>query len=255
MSEPAPRTRTVDDVAGPYANYLLRVPPEGIDTCRVCHGAVYDGYSTCYPCKQAEWTLGDGVADIASFVSLAPADEQLARELYTYKRDSVPVQIRRPRMIGLAAVLWKWLSIHENCVAVPLGVSSFDVVTSVPSTSGRTAAHPLQELVSQIVGGTDSRYESLLELQRTDLAQREQARDRYRATRDLTGSSVLVIDDTWTTGAHAQSASCALKSAGATTVGVVAIGRWFRTDYRNNKNWLAEKRSQPWDWQTCCTRV
>ncbi len=105
MSEQAPRTRTVDDVAAPYANYLLAVPPASSDTCSTCHGAVYDGYSTCYQCKQAEWALGQGVADTVSFVSLAPAGEQFARELYTYKRESVPVALRQPRLIGLAAVL------------------------------------------------------------------------------------------------------------------------------------------------------
>ena len=171
--------------------------------------------------------------------------------LYTYKLDSVPVAIRRPRLIGLAAVLWKWLSIHERCMASPVGASEFDIVTSVPSTSGRTSNHPLEELVSRVVDGTDSRYEGLLRVQRTDLAQREQARDRYVATRRLEGTRVLVVDDTWTTGAHAQSASSALRAAGAAAVGVVALGRWFRPDFRDNKHWLADKRSKSWDWETC----
>jgi hypothetical protein len=234
VSGSPPRQRTVDDVAGPYANYLLPVPPAGIDTCRVCHGAVYDGYETCYPCTQADRLLGGGVADIVSFVSLAPAGEQFARELYTYKLETVPVPVRRPRLIGLAAVLWKWLSLHEKCMASATGATAFDVVTSVPSTSGRMETHPLEELVSQVVDGTASRHEGLLRVHRTDLAQRDQAIDRYLATRSLSGARVLVVDDTWTTGAHAQSASHALKTAGATAVGVVALGRWFTTEFRDN---------------------
>ena len=90
-----------------------------------------------------------------------------------------------------------------------------------------------------------------MRVQRTDLAQREQAPDRYVATRSLKGTRVLVVDDTWTTGAHAQSASTALKAAGADAVGVVALGRWFTTDFRDNKKWLADKRSKSWDWQVC----
>jgi hypothetical protein len=113
----------------------------GVDTCRVCHGAVYDDYSICFPCNQALSVLGDGVADVVSFVSLAPGGEQFARELYTYKLESVPPAIRRVRLIGLAAVLWKWLSVHEGCLGRQVGVSRFDIVTSVPSTSGR-AIHP-----------------------------------------------------------------------------------------------------------------
>jgi len=251
VNQPQHRTRTVDDVAGPYANFLLPVPPVGVDTCRVCHGAVYDDYSICFPCNEALRVLGDGVADVVSFVSLAPGGEQFARELYTYKLESVPPAIRRVRLIGLAAVLWKWLSIHEGCLGRQVGVSRFDIVTSVPSTSGR-AIHPLEELISGIVGGTESRYEGLLTIQRTDLTQREQAPDRYVATRSLKGTRVLVVDDTWTTGAHAQSASTALKAAGADAVAVVALGRWFSTEYRDNKRWLAHKRSKSWDWQVCC---
>jgi hypothetical protein len=250
VNQPQRRRRTVDDVAGPYANFLLAVPPVGVDTCRVCHGAVYDDYSICYPCNQAVNVLGDGVADIVSFVSLAPAGEQFARELYAYKRESVPATIRGPRLIGLAAVLWKWLSIHEGCMGRQVGASDFDLVTSVPSTSGR-AVHPLEELVSGIVGDTNSRYEGLLRVHRTDLAQREQPQDRYVATRSLKSTRVLVIDDTWTTGAHEQSASTALKAAGADAVGVLALGRWFTTDFRDNKQWLADKRSKSWDWQVC----
>jgi len=41
------------------------------------------------------------------------------------------------------------------------------------------------------------------------------------------GTSVLVIDDTFTKGSRVQSASSALKSAGAATVGVMCIGRHF----------------------------
>jgi len=54
----------------------------------------------------------------------------------------------------------------------------------------------------------------------------------------VAGARVLVVDDTWTTGAHAQSASCGLKAADAAAVGVLAIGRSFTTDYRdNNSGW------------------
>lgn len=179
MTGPTPRTRTVDDVAGPYANFLLPIPDVGPGVCNVCHSAVYDGYSTCYPCMQARRELWDRVADAVSFVALAPKGEQMARDLYTYKRDTVPIELRRPRLIGLAAVLWKWLAQHESCVARAAGVARFDVVTSVPSTRDRMTTHPLAELVSGVVGGTRDRYEELLTVRRTDLGLRDQSADRF----------------------------------------------------------------------------
>jgi hypothetical protein len=52
-------------------------------------------------------------------------------------------------------------------------------------------------------------------------AEREFDMERYVATRNLDFEDVLLIDDTWTTGASAQNAAWALKQAGAETVGYV----------------------------------
>jgi phosphoribosylpyrophosphate synthetase len=97
----------------------------------------------------------------------------------------------------------------------------------------------------------DARYQDLLVLNRQDIAQRDQAADRFMAIRSLRDRSVLVVDDTWTTGAHAQSASAALKAAGARYVGIVAIGRWLNPDFADNRNWLA-KQTRGWEWHVCC---
>jgi orotate phosphoribosyltransferase len=43
--------------------------------------------------------------------------------------------------------------------------------------------------------------------------------------RPLTGASILLLDDTWTSGGTAQSAAVALKRAGARSVAVVVLGR------------------------------
>ena len=48
---------------------------------------------------------------------------------------------------------------------------------------------------------------------------------RFRAAQPVTGAEVLLLDDTWASGASAQSAAAALKQAGAGSVAVVVIGR------------------------------
>lgn len=250
MSSLPPRRRTVDDVAAPYANYLVPVPAPGSGVCGVCRTAVV-GYPRCYACNEARRLIGRATADITAFVSLAPRGEQLARELVAYKNGKVTAEQRRRMTFGLAAVLWKWLGAHERCVAGPSGTPRYDLITSVPSTSGRLT-HPLRELVSGIVAGTGARYRDVLVVNRQDLAQRGQASDRFAADRTVRGTSVLVVDDTWTTGAHAQSASAALKAAGARYTGVVAIGRWLNPDFADNRTWLAQCRTREWNWDRCC---
>ena len=232
----------------------MPVPTVQDGVCDVCHSVVYDGWETCYVCNQAGRALGSLALDAVSFVTLAPVGEQMARDLFTYKRPSVPAGIRRTRTVLLAATLWRWLSKHEACLANASGLQSdrFDIITSVPSTSGRSGSHPVTAIVSGIVAGTAERYREVLRLNRDDVPTREVSRDRFVATTDLSGQAVLLIDDTWTTGAKMQSACAALKLGGATRVGGVAIGRWFKNGFRENTAWLREVRRTDWSWDRCC---
>ncbi len=50
---------------------------------------------------------------------------------------------------------------------------------------------------------------------------------------------MLLIDDTWTTGGHAQSAVLALRRAGAAWVSVLVVGRWLKEDYGDNREFIA----------------
>ncbi len=250
MSQPS-RQRTVDDVAAPYANYLVRVPRAAVDVCEVCHSLVDPQYARCYPCHEAVQRLPH-TADVVSFISLAPNTTQMATELWTYKRMDIRESLRRPRQTGLAAVLWKWLALHENCMARHVDTTKFDLITTVPSTSGRTGTHPLEDLVSKVVVGSGDRYAPLLGLAATTTSHRAFTPDRFTVTASPAGRTVLVIDDTWTTGAHAQSAAAALKAAGATAVGILAIGRWINVRWKTTPEWLHQHRGDDWDWNRCC---
>lgn len=244
------RARTIVEVSAPYANYLVPVPPAGDDVCLTCHSSVY-GYERCLPCTRARQKLGALTADATAFVSLAPAGQQLARELRTYKKDGVPERNRHQLMAGLAAVLWRWLAVHEAHVAQRAGTPGFSVITSIPSTKGRPGEHPLKRLVSGLVTGTGTRYADLLEARGDDRG-RDVAADRFTVLNPVAGTSVLLLDDTWTTGARAQSAAAALKLAGASHVGFVAIGRWLNVEFADNAKWLLRKRRAGWTWDHCC---
>jgi orotate phosphoribosyltransferase len=51
--------------------------------------------------------------------------------------------------------------------------------------------------------------------------------DKFIVDGAVTGQHVVVIDDVWTTGSNAQSASLALRRAGASAVSVIVIARWL----------------------------
>lgn len=251
MSGP-PRPQTVDDVSARLEHYLIRVPQVGKDVCAVCRGAVYGGYPMCFQCNRATEVLQQLRLDAVSFVSLAPKGEQLARDLYTYKKQSVPQELRNQRLVGLAAVLWRWLSLHEICLALSAGASTFEIVTTVPSSSGRSA---LEGLVGDVVEGTGERTRSVLAVARTDLKPRQFASDRFSVTEDVEGRDVLVIDDTWTSGAKLQAAAAALKLAGARRVAGVAIGRWMNREFQHNGPWIDTAKQATWSWWGCGSKT
>jgi adenine/guanine phosphoribosyltransferase-like PRPP-binding protein len=64
-------------------------------------------------------------------------------------------------------------------------------------------------------------------------------------------SHVLLIDDTWATGGHAQSAVLALRKAGAAQVSVLVVARWLKEDYGDNKRFIAELANRDYDPSIC----
>lgn len=61
---------------------------------------------------------------------------------------------------------------------------------------------------------------------------REVRADRFvvRQPAAVAGRHVLLLEDTWVTGASAQSAAVALKRTGAAAVTTVCLARWLRED-------------------------
>lgn len=231
-----PQRPTVTRVSAPYANFLRPVPPVVDGVCAGCRCGIRTQYRRCYNCQQHPAATGRTL-DAVAFVALAPAEEQLALELRRYK-DSLVESTRTRFQRGLAAVLWRWLYAHEPCLAAAVGITGFDAITTVPSSSsGRTGNHPLVNVVRGWVVGSGDRYRDLLRPTGVSLGPRELSAVRFEATADLRGTRVLVVDDTWTTGAKMYGAAAALKAGGASAVGGLAIGRWYHPKDQYNLRW------------------
>ena len=235
---------TVAELTAPCANFML-APRSGPDVCRTCFNLT-DGYERCYACAHG----GDHL-DLMAPISYSIAGEQLNYALAAYKRSSEAWT--RVLANQLAAMLWRHLAHHEVCVARAAGAANgFALVTTVPSGDPtRGGRHPLARIVGELVGPTRARYVELL--RRTDRPVDLHAfhPDRFVATRALDGDqAILLIDDTWTTGASAQSAAAALKQAGAGPVAAVVIGRHLNRDWRDNDRRLRALPS-PFEWARC----
>ena len=235
---------TVSELSDPYANFMFNpLPPTTAGVCSVCL-TLAEGYSTCYPCgHQLRFT------DAVLPISYSPAFGQLHTALRQYKRGH-PVAARQFRG-QLAAVLWRFLALHEGCLARSAGVDGFGLLTTVPSSSiERDGAHPLAHLVGETVAPTRSRYRRLLVRSATPVAERSVDPGKFNPTANLQGEPILLIDDTWTTGANVQSATAALKIAGAGPVGVLVLGRHINEDFGDNAQRLSAL-PRPFAWERC----
>ena len=236
---------TVRELSEPYANFMLG-PQRGPGVCTRCFNLT-DGYEHCYAC-----TRQGGVLDAMAPISYSVAHEQLHHALATYKRWTGPAA--RRLAVQLAAVLWRYLDAHEPCLARVAGVHSFPIVTTVPAGDvERDREQPLRWMVGEAIGITRRRYARLLRRSSDDVVPRSFSPDRYVAETSLSSEPVLLIDDTWTTGASAQSAAAALKAAGAGVVAAVVIGRHVNREWHENDRRL---RALPrFDWGRCALCV
>jgi predicted amidophosphoribosyltransferase len=233
---------TVAELTEPYGNFMLG-PVRGPRVCDVCLTFI-DGYPRCYTCARTPQAL-----DVLAPISYSVAAGQLHHVLAAYKRQDG--RVGRRLSTQLAAVLWRFLSCHEHCLAQAAGVPSFDLVATVPSGVGeRDRSHPLHRIVSEMVGPTRDRHRRLLGRSTVSVAPHEFDRRRYEATGRVPGAAVLVIDDTWTTGASVQSAATVLKEAGAQTVAAVVIGRHLNRKWGENERRL-RALTRPFDWTRC----
>jgi hypothetical protein len=193
------------------------LPTAGAATCVVCRGPVRPGYARCYQCGRHD-LFGHGLlADAVVPISYAISGTAFADDLWRYKSWLEPSAAARA---SLLALLLAFLKDHGPCVWRHAAMPPPGRLAVVPTGCGRPGRHPLLQLAAPY-----------LRLSPSPLAIRPgcQGRDldlnRFQADSMPAGTGVLLVDDSWVSGASAQSAAAALKLAGAGHVAIIALGR------------------------------
>ena len=222
----------------PQRNYLKNPLPPGDGVCLVCRSiAEGRGYQRCYPCRQHHAAAGGRLADAVVPIAYSISRTQHAHNLIVYKADRPSAQARH-NVASLGAL---FLTDHWTCLTRAAGGNVTHVAT-VPSTRGRPGPHPLELILTRrlrrpaIPAIPDPRYPS---------EDRAFHPDRFAVAPIDTGARVLLLDDTWTTGARVQSLAYALKTAGAASVVAVVLGRFIRPTYEPAEPLIARLRQAP----------
>lgn len=219
--------QTIVDTSSAFLHNVRWVPDL---TCGICAGAL-TGYPTCYPCAH------DNALDLLGFITYARDGQQSGRTMYTYKGPTPgPNFSRVNELLTYAAVA------HWDCVGrhLPTGW------TTVPSLNGRQGLHPLDQIAGRFMG-TVSKVAVAPAV--TIASPRDYHPENFKIVGHVP-EHVIVFDDTWVSGGHAQSLAGALKRAGAQYVTVLCVARWLDPS-RGNTAAIIDQLTQDFDPDVC----
>lgn len=224
---------TTRDYLNRYRQYLWQVPAEGqSNVCRLCLGAVSGTYDQCFNCNEL---LRRGSAPRSLQGRVVPMS--IVRNpgtwytiLQSYKkgawREYAPV---------IASVAYEWLNAHTTQIENLLG-GSIDLLTVVPSkTLGLMYETQLLRLALSLVRPIADQMVPTLEcVDRDAYGRTKYAPEMFAFLPAATGKRIVLIEDTWITGATAVSAAGALLAGGAESVVITPIARDFRVQFHGD---------------------
>jgi predicted amidophosphoribosyltransferase len=201
------------------------IPVSPAGHCGVCGGTRHGGFALCFCCTAVVEQLRLPLVPVVAMAEYRLGD-RMHRLLRGYK-DAPSLVAREARTAALAALVELWLGANEESLRVRFS-GGWDLVTTVPSSRGRVGS-PADALVERVLSLADA-TRSLLVRGDERLGHLVAARRGYVLSPDvesraLADKSVLVFDDSVTTGARAQSAAAALRTVGVRVKGILVVGR------------------------------
>jgi hypothetical protein len=182
-------------------------------------------------------------ADAVVPISYAVKGTQHAHNLASYKFTQ-PAQGAQRALLSLGLL---FLYRHRQCLEDSAG-GRFTHMAVVPSTRARHGPHPLQSLLGP---RTSLPVLAVASTTRYPPEDRQFHPDRFSVANPPAGPRVLLMDDTWTTGARVQSLSHTLKSVGALSVVAVVLGRHVNPSHEGSKALVGRARKSPFDVSRC----
>jgi predicted amidophosphoribosyltransferase len=240
---------TVEEITDPHLAAFTSPPRRGAGACDICHNAPWTGSMRCWSCVQTTSAVSHPV-ELVVPISLYQVGGQLHNVLASYKR-SLDVRVRAQFGTLIAATLSRFIGEHGDHIREAAG-TDWDTTTIVPSKS-RPGPHALQQAV-ELSARLRETFGPVVEPWEPQTISRATASDRgYRAIRRLDGERVLLLDDTFTSGATLQSAASAIGLAGGQVVASVVVGRVIHPEFSTEMGEMWERqRKVTFDFGSCC---
>lgn len=220
----------------PLRGALMPVPAVQPGICRICHSSTNPGYPTCYQCGGDASSVGaHEVVPITMSV-----DRELVHRLLRGYKDGRTEEERERLTTRLAALLAVFLANHSQCLG------EWDHATCVPSAT-RSAVTGIAERTRLLHG----QVQAVLTVTPGDW-RRQFTTKRFDLSQPVSGLRVLLIDDTYASGASVHSAAAVLRAGGAEVIGPLVLGRHVNPTHPPSKQMLEWLRDRRWDPARCC---
>lgn len=205
------------------------------------------GYPRCMPCNN-HWTqFGAALANLVGSVVYAIGGEQSGYVMSGYKGfrgKSTPI---REHVSYVAALATLALEDHTVC-AGRLAKRAVSHWVTVPSLPAKDTEHMLHRLVRSAAPGE----EVVLVPAQQVAAPRSVDPKHFVVDGALpVGAHVLVVDDTWVSGGHAQSAVLSLRTAGAQSISFLSLARWIKPDFGDCAAFVRTRLTRDFDPTVC----
>ena len=244
------------EITDPKLSVYVPVPPAGAPgVCRICHGATTfrddDRYwPTCWNCRDIP---AHGVRLIVPVSLVHTSESQLYAAARDYKSPSISEAARSTHSLFLAATLQRYLREHRSCIS-DAADAEWETITVVPSAGGRPLPHPLETSV-QRAPALREEHERLLRWTGQEIDHTHPNPAAFEPITDIEGSKILLIDDTFTSGANIQSAAAAIAAGGGHVVAAAPVGRVIDTRgerFPEKLDFWRGQRGMAFSFETCC---
>jgi predicted amidophosphoribosyltransferase len=215
-------TTTADWLEWARAQRLVAdIAPRLEGACCTCYGSVgydIDGapWQQCFNCRKYA-TQGISLSPIS--YSIDAGSESL---LHRYKDWPNYRWASQP----LASLLSTFLLKHRACIEGIAECGRLGTAMMVPSGNDARAWKHMDGLVASVnKWPVDWQMDAISKVKPGRVARGHCDPSYYRVDADVRAQSVLLVDDTWTSGASTISSAWALRAAGARHVAIVTLGR------------------------------
>jgi hypothetical protein len=196
-----------------------------------------------------------------AFLTYALQNGQFYTFLRAYKAQQVSPAHSTAQVV-VSNLLFSALTRHLHCLErlSEQSLNAWAVVPSIRANATSSYDHALRKLADPMLRSLQPRLQEVeMQGQPTQGVSRRADPDLYRA-RSCEGH-ILLLEDTWVSGSHAEAAATALRREGASEVSVLCIARLISPEYRAGQSLIARVAEVsgaydplicPWTWNGEC---